>query len=77
MVPRIGTLFYLLCLFVNINRSIYWMNMFIQKDNTVLIGVKILIVTMIGVVFYTLSLTVLKVKELDFIFSFKSHKKNK
>jgi len=60
-----------------VSTSYKYLNMFIQKDNTVLIGVKILIVTMIGVVFYTLSLTVLKVKELDFIFSFKSHKKNK
>lgn len=60
-----------------VSTSYKYLNMFIQKDNTVLIGVKLLIVTMIGAAFYTLSLAVLKVKELDFIFSFKSLKRKK
>ncbi|WP_291632272.1 murein biosynthesis integral membrane protein MurJ [Clostridium sp.] len=50
-------------------------NIIIPRDSTVLLAAKILIVTVIGAICYTLSLAILKVKELEFILSFKALKK--
>lgn len=52
-----------------------YLNIFIPKDSTSVLAVKILIVAVIGAGCYAISLAVLQVKELEFILSFKTLKK--
>lgn len=52
-------------------------NMFIPKASTIFLVAKLLIVTVIGAICYAISLAILKVKELEFILSFKALKKRK
>jgi len=55
--------------------SYKYINIFLPKDSTVLLVMKMLIVGVLGAACYTISLAILKVKELEFILSFKALKK--
>lgn len=55
--------------------SYKYVNIFIPSDSTVLLAVKMLIVGVIGAACYAVSLALLRVKELEFILSFKALKK--
>jgi len=55
--------------------SYKYVNIFIPKDTTALLAVKMLIVAVLGAACYAVSLTFLKVKELEFILSFRALKK--
>ena len=55
--------------------SYKYVNIFIPKDTTALLAVKMLIVAVLGAACYAVSLAILKVKELEFILSFRALKK--
>ena len=58
-----------------VNISYKGISIFMPKDTVVLLSVKILLVAIIGAICYALTLAMLRVKELEFILSFKSLKK--